>query len=235
MTKDEVMKALEAFGNESTKKTLMKHGAKEPFFGVQVQDLKKLVKKIKKDHKLSLELYDTGNSDAMYLAGLIADESKITKKELNNWLQKAYWYMISEFIVPWVAVDSPHGYDLALEWLESKDEITLAAGWATLSSLSSVKADEDLDIEKLEALLDQVGETIHDAPNRVRHVMNAFVIAMGGNVAALTEKATKIAEKIGKVSVNMGKTACKVPLATTYIQKMVDKGRVGKKRKSARC
>ncbi|MCP4439063.1 MAG: DNA alkylation repair protein [Aureispira sp.] len=235
MTKDEVMKELEAFGSESTKKIFIKHGAKEPFFGVKVQDLKKIVKKIKKDHELSLELYDTSNYDAMYLAGLIADESKITKKDLNNWVKKAYWHMISEYIVAWVAADSPHGYDLGLKWIESKTETTATAGWATLASLTSVKADEDLNIKKLDELLDRVGETIHDAPNRVRYVMNGFVIAVGGNVAELTEKASKIAEKIGKVSVSMGKTACKVPLATTYIQKMVDKGSIGKKRKSARC
>ncbi|MFT7161922.1 MAG: hypothetical protein ACI9GZ_003109, partial [Bacteroidia bacterium] len=35
--------------------------------------------------------------------------------------------------------------------------------------------------------------------------------------------------------VDMGETACKVPLAKDYIQKVVDKGRVGKRKKSARC
>ena len=37
-------------------------------------DLKKYQKRIKKDYQLSLDLYDSGVSDAMYLAGLIADE-----------------------------------------------------------------------------------------------------------------------------------------------------------------
>jgi hypothetical protein len=49
------------------------------------------------------------------------------------------------------------------------------------------------------------------------------------------KEAIKIAEKIGKVNVEMGGTACKVPLATDYIQNLIDKGRVGKKRKMARC
>lgn len=80
MTKNEVMDALYAFGNEGTKSIYSKHGAKEPYFGVKVGDLKTLQKKIKKDHDLALELYKTGNSDAMYLAGLIADEKKLLKK-----------------------------------------------------------------------------------------------------------------------------------------------------------
>ena len=48
MTKEEVLQQLERYGNEGTKKVLMRHGAKEPFFGVKVQDLKKIQKKIKK-------------------------------------------------------------------------------------------------------------------------------------------------------------------------------------------
>ena len=69
----EIMQQLEAWGSEQTKKTLMRHGAREPLFGVKVGDLKKIEKKVKKNHQLAMQLYDTGNADAMYLAGLIAD------------------------------------------------------------------------------------------------------------------------------------------------------------------
>jgi len=47
MTLHEVMRELEAMGNEQTKKIFLRHGAKEPFFGVKVGDLKKIVKKSK--------------------------------------------------------------------------------------------------------------------------------------------------------------------------------------------
>ncbi len=77
-------------------------------------------------------------------------------------------------------------------------------------------------------------EGVHDAPNRVRYVMNGFVIAVASNVVPLTAEATAAAEAIGKVHVEMGGTACKVPVATGHIQKVIDRGTVGKKRKSAR-
>ncbi len=235
MTKDEVLKELEGYGNEGTKKVLMNHGAKEPFFGVKVQDLKKIVRKIKKDHELSLELYATGNSDAMYLAGLIADPEKITKSDLNRWVQGAYWSYICEYAVPWIAADSPYGFELGLEWIKSEKENVASAGWATLASYASTRTDDELDIETYSSLLDEVEKNIHQSQNRVRYVMNGFVIAIGGYIKELTEKASNVAENIGKVNVDVGGTACKVPLATTYIQKVVDKGNLGKKRKSARC
>jgi 3-methyladenine DNA glycosylase AlkD len=235
MTKQEVLQDLEGYGNDQTKKTLMNHGAKEPLFGVKVADLKKVLKKTKKNHDLSLELYATGNSDAMYLAALMADESQITKDQINQWVGQAYWAYLNEFAVPWVASETDFGYEIGLEWIESEDEDIATAGWATLYWYTAVNEDEKLNLQGYNSLLDRVESTIHDQPNRVRHTMNAFVIAVGGYVGPLTDRCLEVAINVGKVSVEMNGTACKVPFAHGYIMKIVNRGSVGKKRKSARC
>lgn len=235
MTTQEILADLAENGNENTKKIFLRHGAKEPFYGVKVEYLKKILKKTKKDYELSLELYDTGNSDAMYLAGLMADETKMTKKDLQKWVKNAYWYMISEYTVPWVTAESAHGLELALEWIESDKEGIASAGWSTLSSLAALKPDDELDIKLFDKLLDRVAKEIHSSQNRVRYTMNGFVIAIGSTIASLTDKATAVAEKIGKVNVDVGGTSCKVPLAVEYIEKVKAKDKIGKKRKSARC
>ncbi len=235
MTTEDILKQLEAFGNESTKNTLKKHGAQEPFFGVKVADLKKILKKTKKNHQLSLELYKTGNTDAMYLAGLMADETKITKAQLESWVKKAYWYYLSEYTVPWVAAETPFALELGLKWIDSKKENIAAAGWATLAYFAAVNEDKDIPLDLYKELLDRAGKDLHEDQNRVKYVRNGFVIAIGSYVKALTKKSQKIAAQIGKVKVEMGGTACKVPLAEDYIQKVIDKGYIGKKRKTARC
>ena len=48
MTVNDIMQELEACGSEQTKKILLKHGVQEPLYGVKVEDLKKIQKKIKK-------------------------------------------------------------------------------------------------------------------------------------------------------------------------------------------
>ena len=235
MTTQDILKELEEYGDENTKRTFLKHGAKEPFFGVKVQDLKKILKKTKKNHELSLELYNTGNSDAMYLAGLMSDEKKVTKEQLQNWVEKAYWYFLCEYTVPWVAAETPFGMELGLEWIESDNEQIASAGWATFANCATVNEDKDLNIKLYSDLLDCVEKEVHQAKNRVSYTMNTFVIATGTGIKELTNKSIEIAKSIGKVKVDMGATACKVPLATDYIQKVIDKGRIGKKRKTARC
>ena len=221
-------------GSPAIKKVLTAHGAREPFFGVKVGDMKKIVKKVKKDHDLSLDLYSTGNYDAMYLAGLIADEKKISKKDLDGWVAKAY-SGISEYTVPWVAAESAHGWELAMKWIDSPKEHIAASGWATLCSVMSIVPDDKLDIPALTKLLDRVKKEIHKAQNRVRSAMNMFVISAGGFVPTLTAKAKEISKAIGEVTVNMDGTSCKVPNALDYISKMEKMGRVGKKKKQARC
>lgn len=233
MTAAEVMAELEAKGSEQTKRTFLRHGAREPFFGVKVGDLKALQKRIKTDHKLAQELYATGNSDAMYLAGLIADPHAATKAELTRWVKGAYWSMLCEYTVPWVASESRFATELAKEWMDARAETTRAAGWATYSCHVSVTPDDELDLDEVAGLLDRVRREIGTAPDRVRYVMNGFVIAVGGHVAPLTGAAKATAKAIGPVTVDMGDTDCKVPDALSYIEKMVARG--VKKRKTAKC
>jgi len=235
MTAKEILEQLKPLGRDSYKKVLQNHGVKEPFFGVKIEDLKKFQKRIKKDYQLALDLYDTGVYDAMYLAGLIADDRKMTKKDLRHWAEKAGCAGFSEYTVPWVAAESLHGRELALEWIESKKESLASSGWTTLSGLMAIKDDAELDLAELKQLLQRVQKTIHQQPNRVRYVMNGFVVAVGSYVPALTELALQTAAKIGPVTVDMGGTACKVPSAAEYIQKVRKRGTIGKKRKTVKC
>ncbi len=219
MTAKEIVDELRTLGAESIKKVLRNHGVQEPFFGVKIGDMKKIQKRIKKNYQLALDLYDTGNYDAMYLAGLVADDAKMTKKDLNHWVKMANGGALASATVPWVAAGSNHGYEIALEWIESEKENVAVAGWATLSSLVAMKDDADLDQAGLKRLLERVEKTIHQQPDYVRKAMNGFLIALGTYVEGLSDLAVQAATKIGQVSVDMGNTACKVPDALEYINK----------------
>jgi 3-methyladenine DNA glycosylase AlkD len=235
MTAAEILLELEKLGDPQTKATLMKHGAREPFFGVKVDDLKTILKKTKKNHELSLELYATGNSDAMYLAGLMADEKKITEAQLDQWLDQAYWYYLNEFAVPFVAGETSFGFKIGMKWLKSDQERVACAGWNTLAYCAAMYEDSDLDIKVYSELLDKVEKEISSAQNRVKYCMNGFVIAVGTYITELNSKALSIASRIGKVDVVLAGTACKVPVAKDHIIKNMETGRAGKKRKTARC
>jgi 3-methyladenine DNA glycosylase AlkD len=235
MTVAEIMTELRSKGSESIKKILLNHGVQEPLFGVKVEYLKTIQKKIKKDYSLSKELYATGNADAMYLAGLIADDKKMTVADLQRWVQQAVSLNISEYTVPWVAAESLHGNELALVWIDSPKENIAAAGWATLSGLVALKQDTELDLAGMKSLLARVVKDISKTETRVRHTMNGFVIAVGVYVTPLTEDALAAAKKIQATISDMKGAAGNLPDAAAYIMKIKAKGGLGKKKKTVKC
>ena len=231
------MTELKRKGKEQTRKIYARHGmATDNMYGVSVAELKVIAKTIKGQQELACELYATGNMDAMYLAGMVADGSKMTKEQLNAWAEgAANLQMIAEYTVPWVTVENPDGRALALQWMKSKKERVAAAGWCTYSGLLATKPDDSLDLAEIEKLLGVVAKEIKSAQNRVRYTMNGFVISVGGYVKPLSKQAKATARQIGNVSVDVGETACSVPVASAYIEKMEAAGRAGKKRKTIRC
>lgn len=232
---DQVLKALEKKGSEKTRKIFEKHGAGGKMYGVKVADMKLIAKSIKVNQQLACELYDTGNYDAMYLAGMVADGKQMTRKQLQGWVRAADWQMIAEYTVPWVAAESEHGRTLANKWITARKEHVASAGWNTWAGLVTTLPDDELDLAEIKTLLKKVETEIDEAPNRVRYTMNGFVIAVGAYVAPLSKQAKATAKKLGKVAVEMNGTACKVPLALDYIEKIEKMGRAGKKRKTIRC
>lgn len=233
MNAKDVMKQLERLGTAQTKKTWMRHGCPEPLFGVKIGDMKPLQKRTGKDTALAKDLFRTGNGDAMYFAGLIADGRELSRQDLDEWAGRARCSMISEYAVPWNAAEHPDGWKIACEWIDSRDERVVSSGWCTLGGVLATRDDKDLDPKAIKKLLDRVVKTIGTASNRTKYVMNGFVIAVGAYVKALTPKALAAAARIGKVAVDMGDTACQVPDAAEYIRKCVARGY--KKRKTMKC
>ncbi len=232
---DMVLRELEKLGKEHTKKTYLRHGVKEPVFGVTSKDLKPLAKQIGKDYALAMQLYDTGNYDAMYLAGMIAEPQKMNKEDFEHWIKQAYCHNISDYIVAVTLAESSLAKQISDEWIKSGKELYESAGWSCYAWQIGNLPDEHFEKEKIKEYLDHVEKTIHTQENRVRYAMNSFVIAVGISFLPLHKDALEAAKRYGRIEVNHGDTKCSTPLASAYIEEAEKKERVGFKRKNVRC
>lgn len=230
-----VLQELEALGTERTKKIYMLQGAHEPLFGVATGAMKPLVKKIKNNQALADELYASGNYDAMYLAGMIADPKTMAEADFDRWMEGAYFHMISDYVVAWTLAETDIAQAVADRWIANSQELFVSAGYSCYCWLLGTRKDEEFDRNKLQAMLETVEKTIHGSPDRAKYAMNAFVSAVGVSYIPLHEKALSVAMTIGAVDVCRGNTKCSVPVAAEEIQRAVDKGRLGFKRKNVRC
>ncbi|MBH0156931.1 DNA alkylation repair protein [Fictibacillus sp. 5RED26] len=235
MNAEDVMQELEALGKERTKKMYISNGAKEPVFGVATGAMKPIAKKIKGNQTLAEELYATGNYDAMYFAGIIADPTVMTKNDFERWIDGAYFYMLSDYVVAVTLSETEMAQEVADKWIASGEELKMSAGWSCYCWLLGNRPDSEFSTTKLEKMLEVVKNTIHDAPERTKSSMNNFVYTVGVSYIPLHEKAVETANAIGPVEMKQDKKKAKYLLASENIQKAIDKGQVGFKRKYVRC
>jgi 3-methyladenine DNA glycosylase AlkD len=235
MNLEEVMHELESLATEQIKKTYRALGVCEPFWGVPTTAMKPLAKKIRRNQPLAEQLYATGNYDAMYFAGMIADPDVMREADFDRWMDTACFFMLSDYVVAVSLAETDFAQTVADRWITSGEELRMSAGWACYEWLLGSRPDSEFDPKKIGDMLNMVANTIHEQPNRTRFSMNGFVIATGVSCLPLHEEAVKTAEKIGKVSVTTAKGACAAPVALDSIQKAKDKNRLGFKRRSVRC
>ena len=213
----EVMQALEQAGTAQTAKTYRRHGVQGEIFGVLTSDLKVLQKKIKRDHTLAVQLWESGNYDARTLATMIIDPAQITEEQIDRWVQELTNYADTDYLAGVVA-QTPFILPKMQAWTAADGEWIEYAGWGLLNHLAL--NDMTLPDSFFEPYLQRAENEIHTAKNRVRHGMNNLLICVGARSETLRPRAEAIARKVGKVKVDHGQTDCKTPDAITYIEKI---------------
>jgi 3-methyladenine DNA glycosylase AlkD len=230
-----VMQELEALGKERTKKIYISNGAHEPLFGVATGQMKPIAKKIKKDQSLAEELYATGNYDAMYFAGVIADPLVMTESDFDRWIDAAYFYMLSDYVVAVTLAETDIAQTVADKWIASGEELRMSAGWSCYCWLLGNRPDAEFNTNKIASMLDQVKNTIHDSPERTKSAMNNFIYTVGVSYLPLHDKAVETAKTVGTVEVKRNEKKSSFLIASESIQKEIDRGKIGFKRKYVRC
>jgi len=230
-----VMQELEALGKERTKKMYMSNGAHEPLFGVATGAMKPIAKKIKIDQALAEELYATGNYDAMYFAGIIADPKAMTVEDFNRWMEAAYFYMLSDYVVAVTLAEAPIAQEVADAWIASGEELKMSAGWSCYCWLLGNRKDSEFSESKLANMLEVVKNTIHDVPERTKSAMNNFLYTVAISYVPLHEQAVATAQAIGPVEMKRDNKKSTQLNAYETIQKEIERGRIGFKRKYVRC
>lgn len=230
-----VMQELEALGKERTKKIYISNGAHEPVFGVATGAMKPIAKKIKINQPLAEELYATGNYDAMYFAGIIADPKAMAESDFDRWIDSAYFYMLSDYVVAVTLAEADIAQEVADKWIASGEELKMSAGWSCYCWLLGNRKDDAFSESKIAQMLEMVKDTIHDSPERTKSAMNNFLHTVAISYVPLHEKAVETAKEVGPVELKWDKKKSSFLNAFESIQKEVDRGKLGFKRKYVRC
>lgn len=211
-----LLQEMESLGTEQSRKIYRRHGVVSEQFGLSCASLKKLQKRIKRDHQLAQELWATGNHDCRMLATMIADTAQCDDNLLESWCGDLDNYIICDSFSGYVSQTS-FAQPKAEQWNQSEEEWRGRLGWRLVIFLAMQP--QELPDSYFEACINTIEREIPWRKNRVKDAMNTALIAIGIRNSHLEELALAAAGRIGKVEVDHGETGCKTPDAAAYIRK----------------
>jgi 3-methyladenine DNA glycosylase AlkD len=218
MTVKEILKELEAKGDEARRKHNVKAGAPDNQFGVKLGDIRTLAKGIKIDHALALKLWETGNVEAQLLATLIMKPKALSADELDALTRSTTCGQVADWLNAYVVAQHPEKDAMREKWIKDKHKWAARAGWNLTASRINKGEDDDFD---LEALLDRIEKEMPKAKPEVQWTMNNTLGAIGIRHATLRKRAVAIGEKIGLYKDWPVSKGCTPPYVPVWVAEMV--------------
>jgi 3-methyladenine DNA glycosylase AlkD len=209
MNKTEVMKWLRENKNQRGMQNWKKLDARKTgnlkSYGIGLTQLRKLAKQIGRDHKLAQQLWDSNVYDAKILGLLIDEPKKLTRQQVEEQVQHLHSGMLSHVFSSCDATlaKAPFAFELACDWMESKDDMRRRCGYGLLYELSKKKVagmDDDYLLDRIE----HIKQSIHDEEMWVREAMNSALLGIGKRNKALNAAAIQAAKAIGPVDIDYG-------------------------------
>lgn len=186
-------------------------------FGVKLGDLRTIAKKIKTDHALALQLWDTDVLDARLLAILILKPQQLTVQQLEAMVRDARGVQLADWLTSYVVKPHPDNGSFREAWMEDADPWIARVGWA-LTSSRIAKDPSGLD---LAALLDRLEATMATSPSEVQWTMNFCLANIGIHHEQLRARAIDIGERLGIYRDYPVSKGCTSPFAPIWIREIV--------------
>lgn len=210
----ELLAELDALEDPRMREVNEKHGDDH---GVNLSKLRLVAKRLKTQHELAGELWNTGDTAARLLALLVCRPKLYSPDELDRMLRDARAPKVHDWLVNYVVKKSPHFEELRLRWFSDPDTVVASAGWA-LTSHRVEKGPGGLD---LPGLLDTIEAEMKDAPDRLQWAMNHCLAAIGIHNPDLRARAIDIGERLEVLKDYPTPPNCTSPFAPIWIAEIV--------------
>lgn len=213
-TVEEALKLLESCGDAAVRERNAKNGAPDNQFGVKMGDIRALAKTLKINHELGVELWGSGNLEAMLLATLIMKPNLLTEEVLERMAASVTYAWLADWLMTNIIQRHPGKEAMRQRWMESPHPMLARAGWS-LTTERVLKNPEGLD---LAALLDRIEREMGDAPSPAQWTMNFCLAEIGIHFAEHRERAIAIGERLGLYRDYPVSKGCTSPFAPIWIK-----------------
>lgn len=211
---DEVFALLETHKNERgiqhwNRRYATRQGALKSF-GVGLTVLRKLAKKIGRNHKLALQLWTSDFYDAKIISLLIDDPKKISREQVEEQVEEMNQGHLAHVFSTCNATLSktPFARDLAVDWMKSESNIRKSCGYGLLYEFSKSKKKYAPDNEFFLSWLKQIKIHFQHEQLSVQSAMGCAVLGIGKRNAILHAPALELAKQLGPIQFESSGDSC---------------------------
>jgi len=203
MTKTEVLALLRENQNERgiehwNRPTTNRHGLKS--FGIGLTVLRKLAKKVGRDHDLAQDLWETDVYDAKVMGLLIDDPKKLSREQAEEQVEQLHGGYFAHVFASCDATlaKTPFAFEVAQEWMASEDDMRRRCGYSLLYELSK-KNPKGMDDTYLLERIEHIRTRLLGEVNQVRGAMGGALMGVGKRNKTLNAAAIRAAKEIGPI------------------------------------
>jgi 3-methyladenine DNA glycosylase AlkD len=162
--------------------------------GISVPDLRRLAKKIGKNHQLANELWASAIHEAKNLAGMIGEPEKVTAAQMDRWARNFDSWDVVDGTCCDLFVRATPAWKKAVEWSSRKEEFVKRAAFSLIAYLSY--KDKSAPDKKFIQLLTIIRRESCDDRNFVKKSVNWALRNIGKRNLALNRAAIRTAKQI---------------------------------------
>lgn len=197
MTVDKILRDLKAAALPGNKAGMQRFGINtSAALGVSIPFLRAYAKKLRCDHQLALELWDTNIHEARILAGMVDDPQQVTSSQMDTWVKDFNSWDLCDQVCGNLFDRTPHAIKKAKAWSLRKEEFIKRAGFVLMATLAvhNKEAKDDIFIN----FLPLIEKGAKDDRNFVKKAVNWALRQIGKRNMKLHKEAVKTAKNILK-------------------------------------
>lgn len=201
---EEVIEKLKSLYSPENVKGMARYGINPTNnLGISIYKLRPFAKEIGKNHKLALQLWESGIHDARLLAVFIEDPAKITEEQMDYWAADFDSWDICDQACTSLFDVTPHAWKKVFEWAERDEEFVKRAAFSIVAALAV--HDKKASDEQFLEFTSLIKRHAIDERNYVKKAVNWALRNIGKRNMNLNKKAIITAREIQKIN---SKSAC---------------------------
>lgn len=166
----------------------------ESRLGLSMPAMRRIAKTLDHDHALALALWDTGIPDARIVAGMVAEPSELTSRQMDDWVASFTSWDVCDQVCSSGFLGSPLAWSKVPEWAASGAEFVRRAAFALLATLAV--HDKEAANERFVDMLALIEAASGDERNFVKKAVNWALRNIGKRNLVLNAAAIDAARRI---------------------------------------